>query len=334
MNRQQAIRILKSVVAALLGVAILVVLYSRIGWRELLGELGQADPVLFVVALAFFIPQVVLMTWRWQLIGRTARPLSFGQACQMVLAGSALNVILPSKLGDFAKGIMLGEKTEHGIAGGIGLAALDKFMDLLGLATVLVLAGFLAPESATWVRLFWVATLAGLVGLAALLHLAPRIRRMPRRKALGALARGVNAAVEVRHKRAIWAGALALSVLLWVLHIGQIYVFYRAVAGARPEPAASVFMHVSIAIFIGLLPVTMAGIGTRDFALVELKLIEPATVAGLVGAFCTLRYVVMAVLGVPAIWLLGPKLTKALRKAENRPLTQSGRADDATVRRQ
>ena len=322
MNKDSAIRILKRLVPFLLGLGILAVLYWRIGWSELVRNMKAADPLLFVIALALFVPQILVMSWRWQLIGGTARPLKFWEACGMVLAGSSLNVILPSKLGDMCKGLMLGDEAQHGLAGGLGLAALDKLMDILGLAAVLALAGIFTlvrskPE--TWVLLFWVATCAGVLVLVALLHWVRPVDPLPRRKPLAALARALNAAFEVRHRRAAWAGSLLLSVLLWFLHIGQIYVFYRAVAGGDPEPAAAIFMRVPMAIFIGLLPLTLAGIGTRDGALI--LLIGPKPVAALVGIFCTLRYVVMALLGVPAILSLGPRLTNALRSARRRKAT-------------
>ncbi len=316
MSAGSLIRIAKRVVPFLLGIAILVVLYWRIGWGELVQNMKTADPLLFALALACFVPQVVVMTWRWQLIGGTARPLRFGEACGMVLAGSSLNVILPSKLGDISKGLMLSDKRQHGLAGGLGLAVLDKLMDIVGLAVVLVVAGLFAPKPEAWVLAFWVATCVGVVVLVGLLHWVRPIRGLPRRKALATLARGLNAAFAVRHRRAAWAGSLLLSVLLWVLHIGQIYVFYRAVAGPEPGPAAAVFLCVPIAIFVGLLPITLAGIGTRDGVLIAL--IAPHAVAALVGLFCTLRYVVMALLGVPAILLLGPRLTGALRSARGR----------------
>jgi hypothetical protein len=320
MNGERTIRILKRLIPFLLGLAILAVLYWRIGWSKLVHEMQSADARLFVVALAFFVPQVVVMTWRWQLIGGTARRLGFWEACGMVLAGSSLNVVLPSKLGDMCKGLMLGEKAEHGLAGGLGLAALDKLMDIVGLAVVLALAGILAPKPEAWVLAFWLATCAGVVFVVVLLHAARPIERLPHHKALAALARALNAAIAVRRRRAAWAASLGLSVLLWFLHIGQIYVFYRAVAGADPAPAAAIFLRVPTAIFIGLLPITLAGIGTRDGALIVL--IEPQPVAALVGLFCTLRYVVMALLGVPAIISLGPTLTSALRSARRRKATK------------
>ncbi|MHA1572369.1 MAG: lysylphosphatidylglycerol synthase domain-containing protein, partial [Alphaproteobacteria bacterium] len=161
---------------------------------------------------------------------------------------------------------------------------------------------------------FWLATIAGLIGLVVLLHRAQPIDPLPQRKPLAALARALNAAVEVRHRRAAWAGSLALSVFLWFLHIVQIYVFYRAVAGNDPAPLAAVFMRVPVAIFIGLVPVTVAGIGTRDGALFALLAAwEPTAVIALVGLFCILRYVVMALAGLPVIISLGPTLTNSLR---------------------
>jgi hypothetical protein len=313
MSGNAPIRILKRLVPFLLGIAILVVLYRRIGWGALAEAIAEADPVLFVVALAFFVPQVAVMGWRWKLVGGTARPLRFWEASLMVLAGSSLNVVLPSKLGDVAKGLMLGDKVEHGVAGGLGLAMLDKLMDTIGLAVVLVAAGIVAPKPEPWVLAFWAAACAGVVVVMVLLHRLRPIDPLPRRRALAALARGLNVAVAVRRRPAVWVASLLLSVLLWVLHIGQIYVFYRAVARPAPEPAAAIFLRVPIAIFIGLVPVTLAGIGTRDGALVAL--IAPQAVAALVGLFCTLRYVAMALLGLPAILTLGPTLTGALRSA-------------------
>ena len=92
------------------GVAILVVLYRRLDVKkdELGGAMTAAHGGLLALALALFVPQVAVMAWRWQLIGSAVRPLSFWESCRMVLAGSSLNVLLPSKLGDMCKGLMLG----------------------------------------------------------------------------------------------------------------------------------------------------------------------------------------------------------------------------------
>jgi len=317
MSDRGRLRLVQRYAALALGIVILVVLWWRIDWCELGRAMSGARVVPLVIALALFVPQVVVMTWRWQLIGASARPLRFCEACRMVVAGSSLNVLLPSKLGDMCKGLMLGDEAGHGVAGGLGLAGLDKLMDMLGLAAVLAVAGCFAVPPEAWVLAFWLATIAGLVVLIVLMHRARPIDPLPHSRPLAALARALNDAIEVRRRRAAWAGSLGLSVFLWFLHVLQIYVFYRAIAGAEHAPAAAFFLRVPVAIFIGLLPVTVAGIGTRDGALFVLLAalgVETAVIA-LVGLFCILRYVVMALLGLPAILSLGPMLTRALRTA-------------------
>lgn len=300
--------------ALLLGLAILVVLLRRVAWTEFRGVIQAADSALLAVAFCLFIPQVALMAWRWQLIGGTARSLSFCESCRMVLSASALNVVLPSKLGDLCKGLMLAGTD---VARGLGLAALDKLLDILGLAAVLVIAGALAAKPEPWVFGFWAATSAGLFVLLYLLHRTRRIETTPRYKLLGALARGLNAAIEVRHHRKAWFGSLGLSLVLWVLHVGQIFIFYHGVG--TQAPATAIWSRVPIGIFVGLLPVTLAGIGTRDgaFFLMMAPWDQRPVIAWL-GLFCTLRYVVMALLGVPAVMGLGSVLTASLR-AEDLP---------------
>ncbi len=57
-----------------------------------------------------------------------------------------------------------------------------------------------------------------------------------------------------------------------------------------------------MAIFIGLLPVTFAGVGTRDAAM--LYFLGPATGKGValaLGVFATLRYVLAGLAGLPFI---------------------------------
>jgi hypothetical protein len=159
------------------------------------------------------------------------------------------------------------------------------------------------------------AASGGVVMVLFLLHRARPVDPLPRRRLLAAVAQALNAAIEVRRRRAAWFGALALSLLLWTLHVAQIFVFYRGVG--TQAPAMAVWSRVPIGIFVGLLPVTLAGIGTRDGAFFLLMgAWDARPVIAWLGLFCTLRYVVMAFMGVPAIMSLGPALAEPLHVQE------------------
>ena len=86
---------------------ILVLLWRRAGWNEIRAVCRQLDPIWFAVALAMFIPQTLLSGARWSWIVSAYQPLGFWRSTELVLASSALNVVLPSKLGDVAKGAFL-----------------------------------------------------------------------------------------------------------------------------------------------------------------------------------------------------------------------------------
>ena len=93
-------------------------------------------------------------------------------------------------------------------------------------------------------------------------------------------------------------GIMFYSLFLWFLHLSQIWLFIFSLNGVVP------FVHnlalTPQVILIGLMPFTLAGIGTRDTAFVYIysNYFSAATGAAL-GLFATMRYVIPAFLGIP-----------------------------------
>ncbi|MEM9980562.1 MAG: lysylphosphatidylglycerol synthase domain-containing protein, partial [Cyanobacteria bacterium P01_D01_bin.2] len=90
----------------------------------------------------------------------------------------------------------------------------------------------------------------------------------------------------------------AMSIFVWFLHLLQIWLFILALNAWAP-PVVS-FALSPLAILAGLLPLTFAGVGTRDAALVALyaPYFSAATGAAL-GLLCTSRYFLPAIGGLP-----------------------------------
>ena len=142
-------------------------------------------------------------------------------------------------------------------------------------------------------RLAWALGAAGLVGFAALCILPARAAdRLP-----APLARALAGVAALRATPGRLAAVLGVSFVLWGVHLLQFQLAaWAAGASASPVLLAS---RIPMAIFVGLLPVSFAGIGTRDAALVYLLAPEVgAPVALALGAFATLRYLVPAGLGL------------------------------------
>jgi glycosyltransferase 2 family protein len=105
---------------------------------------------------------------------------------------------------------------------------------------------------------------------------------------------------------AFWGHRLRLVVValtstgIWFLHLLQIWMF--TIALRTDVPLLSALALAPLALLAGLLPLTFAGIGTRDAALVLLFAPYMAAAdAAALGVLCTLRYFLPALGGLPFI---------------------------------
>jgi uncharacterized membrane protein YbhN (UPF0104 family) len=97
------------------------------------------------------------------------------------------------------------------------------------------------------------------------------------------------------------------SVFVWFLHLLQIWMFILGLKAWTPFLANLALSP--LAILAGLLPLTFAGVGTRDAALILFYapyFAQP--VAAALGLLCTARYVLPAIGGLPFVGGYLPKL--------------------------
>ncbi|HXT57593.1 MAG TPA: lysylphosphatidylglycerol synthase domain-containing protein [Pirellulales bacterium] len=262
-----------------IGVAggLLAALYAAADWRSVGRVLASLDVGYLVAGLLLFVPQTLVSAVRWRRLVAPLAAISLGEAVRQTLAASALNLIVPSKLGDLSKAAMLplagpGDRARAG-----GLALLEKGADVAALA-LLWFSGWLAVSGLTLCGL--------LLAIAA-------------------------AASWTRLRSSSGCSLAACSLALWTLHLLQIDCFLKA-AGvfASWSEAAS---RIPAAIFAGLLPISFCGIGTRDSALIWLfSDVAPASVMAAVGALTALRYLVPGAAGIPFVLAGGRAPSKPL----------------------
>jgi glycosyltransferase 2 family protein len=300
-----------------LAVVLLAVIYARVDVTRVLGALGAADPLWLGLAFACFIPQIAVTALRWRWLVRGAAPISRWESCRQVLASSTLNVITPSKLGDLAKGWFVARGSAVPLGQAMSLALAEKLLDLWALSAVLLGATLLRGAPADPLVVSALVLAAGVFAAVALALVAPLpdalIRHLPRRAA--ALPLAWNAARRLALAGAgRRAGIGAVSLGLWLLHVAQIYLFFRAVGVA--VSALQVYALVPVAILVGLLPITQGGFGTRDAALIHLFAgdASPAVLAA-VGLLTGTRYLVPGLIGLPFL-----PLALQARAAVTRPV--------------
>lgn len=302
---------MKKIISLVVSLVILVVIYTKIDFARLLEVFQNSDRLWMVVSLAMVIPLTLLTSWRLQQLMPPSGVLRFGEANRLILASSTLNMILPSKMGDIAKAYFMRERGHLEGSLALSLVIFEKTCDMLSLLLWCVFGLFFYPNN-NKDFLFWVMTLGVAVGLLlGILLLGSRgfayfFFTQTHKIAPGKLKAKIDQfqyAWDEMHgyfwqEPAHLAKIAATSVLIWFGHLLQIWFFIFALQAWVPLLANLALSP--LAILAGLLPLTFAGVGTRDAALILFY--QPffdQPVGAALGLLCTSRYFIPAVAGLP-----------------------------------
>lgn len=308
---------MKKLVSIVISLLILAGLYWSIDRQSLVQVLRQCDRLWLVISLAMVVPLTWLTAVRLQWLVPGEVRLSLGEANRLILAACTLNMILPSKMGDIAKAYFIRDRGHLDGSLALSLVVFEKACDLLALLLWCALGLILYPRR-DW--LFGVMTIAVVLGLGLGLgligsrsvasvgfRLADRVLRggrSPRqpRAASHQLAKLQGAWSTMHHY--FWGNprqltlVAGLSIFIWFLHLLQIWFFSIALKATVPFLANLAL--APLALLAGLLPLTFAGVGTRDAALIGFY--QPyfgAATGAALGLLCTSRYLLPAIGGLP-----------------------------------
>lgn len=328
---------MKKLLSLAISLGLLAIIYWKIDFSRLLPVFANAHPIWMTLSLAMVVPLTLFTAWRLQQlmpaslesIDQEERRLSFGEANKLILVASVLNLVLPSKMGDIAKAWFLRDRGHLSGSLALSLVVFEKACDMLSLLLWCVfglawikLSGAAALEAfhlpGRWAggaqesAMFWLAALV--VGSSLLLgglllgshQFARFFFRLGERLAPGKLGSEfakLGASWGEMHtyfwaSKARLARVVMMSVFIWFLHLLQIWMFILALRAWAPFLANLALSP--LAILAGLLPLTFAGVGTRDMALVVFYAPYFAAPTGAaLGLLCTARYLLPALGGLP-----------------------------------
>lgn len=281
---------------------VIYLIVQRVGISAIFSELKQADFTLvfcsFLLSLLFAILSglklklfVLIMGYKIGLI-----------RCQMItFATFPLNIILPSKSGDFAKIWSLNEILP--ISQGFGIMLLDRLVDL----TVLCLMSITGSVIIKDIELFIISLSMFLFGTLAIVFLN-KTSRFNHTKKMFIIIQEVGYATKCLLRSPFFLFLIATaSAVIWLGSTLQIYLLYSSVG--QHVPITFCVAAVPIAILVGMLPLTIAGMGTRDLAIIKLFSDYSPTSASISISmlFLLLRYWILALIGIPFIPTLKPR---------------------------
>ncbi|HHP7246204.1 MAG TPA: lysylphosphatidylglycerol synthase transmembrane domain-containing protein [Elainellaceae cyanobacterium] len=311
---------LKRLISIAVSVALLLIIYSKIDFGGLLSVFANSDGLWMAISLGMVVPITLCTSWRLQQLMPSGATLGFLEANRLILAASTLNMVLPSKMGDIAKAYFMRERGHLSGPLSLSLVVFEKTCDMLSLLLWCIFGLVLYPQKDS---LFWLMTVG--VGSGLVLGLLMLGSRPFAALFFSAVHGVVPKSFKVKIKnlqvswdemhRYFWSDKRQLltisvtSVFIWFLHLLQIWFFILALQAWVPFVVNLALSPLSI--LAGLLPLTFAGVGTRDAALILFY--QPyfdATTGAALGLLCTSRYFLPAIGGLP---FLGQFLS-AMRK--------------------
>ncbi|WP_411870559.1 lysylphosphatidylglycerol synthase transmembrane domain-containing protein [Vulcanococcus limneticus] len=300
-------------VALAIGVSLLLLwlLYRQVDPAQLLAALRRASLPLFLAALGVGGLLSAATAWRYahfaRRLGITPAP-GYGTSLKSYFLAACLNLVLPSKLGDLGKGLLCSRLDRIAYPFELHVFTVyEKVADLFSLVLLGALLGLLRrlvgavpgiPELAGPLAGLGLTPLLLLLALPLLLVLLPHrhggvVARLLKPLPLKLREAGLVAG---RFRWADFLVFLLVSLGLWSLHLVQMGLFAQALA--MDLWSASGLLVMVTAVLVGLLPLSFAGIGTRDAVL--LLLLGPLYGTAqplLFGVLLTSRYVLPALVG-------------------------------------
>ncbi len=286
--------ILKMALLLAVTVAVFASLLWRVDAREVLSTLAASNVSLLLAALVLGALVPVAGSLRWYLMLKAAGERTDYVTCFRVFyAALPANVLTPSHAGDLLRSVFMRHRVEPWKGTGVILA--ERVVDVAVLAC-LALAGALAhgQHAVAWAAAAVLLLEAGVCVVAFL------CRRIPLGAWLSERSERLFSGLKSVAARPSWLlAATGASALVWGMNLAVTFMCFAAL-GADVSPV-QVVASMPMAIFAGLLPVTLMGMGTRDSAIVLLfaDVAPRATCLGVGLLYSLLLYWAIALWGLP-----------------------------------
>jgi len=269
--------------------ALLAALYRAVDVRLIVRELRGVDTAWLIVSVGMIVPITLLRAIRFYRVAPPGAVPGVAEALRLTLVSSAANVFMPAKSGDLIKSYFVAKRRGASAGVSVAMVVYERLCDLVGLITWCALGWFVARPvvagvpAALWPLLSLFGALCGVLisservaRLGAALCARILSGRLPR---VQALADGWPGLLHMLGGRR--APVIALSLLLWLVHVIQIWMFTVALSVHIPFTVSASLS--AVALMLGQLPFTFAGLGARDVALVVLMkaYVRPESAAAL-----------------------------------------------------
>ena len=278
---------LRTGVTLLLTVIIFYLLFSRVDFYSVVNVFAGSNLIFIVLALSTLAPVFWIKSKRWQmLLEAMNHKVSFKDSFYATMMAMPLLAVTPSKMGDLVKAYY--HRKTVPVSESVGAVITEKLFDLMVLLLFCLL----------WVYFVGQVYLIAVLGVGIIMVLGLIIAYKFDFK-IDLLNRLLKSLKVLMKDKINFAKVFLITLVFWsVLSLQFIFVF--AALGIE-VPYLIIVGGIAVSILVGMIPVTLAGMGTRDSAIIFIFLnyADPSHLLGVGLLFSFLRYWLPALIGLP-----------------------------------
>lgn len=292
--KQRASSILKTILIMAITIAIFYALFAKIDFFSVVDVLRYSSPLYLFLALLLTFSAPLIGAKRWQIILQSMdHDIRYRDCFNLIMGALPLTSVTPSKSGDVIKAYYL--KDTISMSKTVGSVLTERILDVFSLV-LFSLIGMLFYQR---FELAGIA-LVILVGIIMMFFVSQVDLHFPIRKSWNDKLRNVTLSTKMLMKdKKAFSATMLCSLSIWFLSIVQTVIFFYAV-GIK-IPLLFTMANIPIAIFIGMMPITLGGMGTRDAAIIFLfsGYATPSELLSVGILFSLFRYWFLSLIGVP-----------------------------------
>ncbi|MBT3404855.1 flippase-like domain-containing protein [archaeon] len=262
----------------LIGIGIFLYILFRLDFRRILSELKNIRIEFLIVALIFLSLSVLSQTFKWFIIARTQKiKVRFPEALKANLIGEFYGFITPSKVGSLTRMAYIKKCEGYNHGKGASNYVLEKILDVCSLIFLAVIFSFVfqkvLPQTFVYysVVLFFI-----LFSLLIFFRDKERTKKIFRgiyhkfipKKIKQKVKNGFNSFYEDMPQKRFFLIFFIINLINWI--ILYLFSFFIGLSLSINVPFFYFLAILPIATLVGLIPITISGLGTREATLISL----------------------------------------------------------------
>jgi len=260
-----------------IGIAIFIYIIEDIGANNIINALCSINPILFAISLLIFVPRIIISTYRWKMIA-DMQGIKIGllSLIKLNLIGLFYGTITPLWLGDYIRIPYLREETGEPFGKCASNVVIDQIMEFSSLFILAVIGSVLLVKYFPSLFLILFSIFVIFVSAAIFLKKKKRSEKFFRiiykvfipEKLKTPVANEFDAFYRDMPALKSLVVPLLLGLFSYILYFTQIYII--ALSFSVDIPFDIFILIYPVASLIGLIPVTVSGLGTREAALIHI----------------------------------------------------------------